>query len=156
MFGITIALANPAAEIVAVDWKNVLQVAHRKRDARGCSGSLSHARPAALSTVDFGTGYDLVLLTEFPASLRFPTNVALIKKVRAALKPGGRVLTVEFVPNDDRVRLPTAAAFSMMMLGATNGGDAYTFSELEANVPRRRLLFDQLIQRSPHRRGNYW
>lgn len=39
--------------------------------------------------------------------------------------------TVEFVPNDDRVSPPSAAAFSMMM-GSTEGGDAYTFKELDA------------------------
>ena len=40
--------------------------------------------------------------------------------------------TVEFVPNDDRVSPPQAAAFSLIMLGSTEGGDAYTFKELDA------------------------
>jgi len=35
------------------------------------------------------------------------------------------------VPNDDRVTPPQAAGFSMMMLGMTPSGDAYTFAELE-------------------------
>ena len=56
----------------------------------------------------------------------------LLKRVRAALKPGGRLATVEFVPNDDRISPPAAAAFSMMMLGSTEGGDAYTFKDLDA------------------------
>jgi hypothetical protein len=47
------------------------------------------------------------------------------------MKPGGQVATVEFVPNEDRVTPPQAAGFSMMMLGATPGGDAYTFAELD-------------------------
>jgi hypothetical protein len=38
---------------------------------------------------------------------------------------------LEFVPNDDRVTPPDAAAFSMMMLCSTPAGDAYTFAELE-------------------------
>jgi len=48
------------------------------------------------------------------------------------LKPGGRVATVEFVPNDDRVSPPMAASFSLMMLGSTEGGDAYTLAEFDA------------------------
>ena len=44
---------------------------------------------------------------------------------------GGRAATLEFVPNDDRVTPPQAAAFSMQMLGGTPSGDAYTFAELE-------------------------
>ena len=40
-------------------------------------------------------------------------------------------MTLEFVPDEDRISPPDAAGFSMMMLGATPSGDAYTFSELE-------------------------
>jgi hypothetical protein len=50
--------------------------------------------------------------------------------VYAALKPGGRVLTLEFVPNEDRVTPPNQASFALMMLGTTASGDAFTFSEL--------------------------
>jgi hypothetical protein len=55
-----------------------------------------------------------------------------LKKVRGALKPGGRAATLEFVPNEDRVSPPMPAAFSMTMLTTTAAGDAYTFSELNA------------------------
>ena len=49
----------------------------------------------------------------------------------AALADGGRAVTLEFVPNEDRVTPPDAAGFSMVMLTSTPSGDAYTFSELE-------------------------
>jgi hypothetical protein len=55
-----------------------------------------------------------------------------LKKVRAALKPGGRAAILEFMPNDDRVSPPAAAAFSMIMLVNTPSGDAYTFAEIES------------------------
>jgi len=54
-----------------------------------------------------------------------------LRKVHAALAPGGRAVTLEFVPNDDRVTPPEAATFSLIMLGSTPHGDAYTFAELE-------------------------
>jgi hypothetical protein len=54
-----------------------------------------------------------------------------MRKVHAALKKCGRAVTVEFVPNEDRVTPPIAASFSMMMLGGTPAGDAYTFSEYD-------------------------
>jgi len=53
------------------------------------------------------------------------------KKMFAALKPGGQAVTLEFIPNEDRVTPPTAAAFSLIMLANTDAGDAYTFSEYE-------------------------
>ena len=54
------------------------------------------------------------------------------KSVRgAALADGGRAVTLEFGPNDDRVSPPEAAGFSMVMLAGTPAGDAYTFREFE-------------------------
>jgi hypothetical protein len=52
--------------------------------------------------------------------------------VNASLKRGGRAATLEFVPNEDRVSPPMAAAFSLVMLASTVSGDAYTFRELAA------------------------
>jgi len=46
------------------------------------------------------------------------------------LKPGGRVVVLEFVPNPDRVSPPFPAMFSLTMLAETPGGDAYTLDEL--------------------------
>ena len=40
-------------------------------------------------------------------------------------------MTLEFVPNDDRVTPATEAAFAIVMLASTPGGDAYTFAEFE-------------------------
>jgi hypothetical protein len=56
---------------------------------------------------------------------------ALLRKVHAALNPRGRAVTLEFVPNEDRVTPPDQAWFSMIMLATTASGDAYTFAELE-------------------------
>ena len=46
------------------------------------------------------------------------------------LAPDGRVITLEFVPNDDRVT-PPPVEFSLIMLATTPEGDAYTFKEYE-------------------------
>ncbi len=54
-----------------------------------------------------------------------------MRRVHAALKPGGRAITLEFVPNDDRISPPMAAGFSLIMLASTDSGDAYTFSQYE-------------------------
>ena len=56
----------------------------------------------------------------------------MLRKVLACLKPGDHAAAPEFVPNEDRVSPPMAAAFSLVMLTTTPSGDAYTFHELEA------------------------
>jgi hypothetical protein len=57
-----------------------------------------------------------------------------MKKVRSALRPGGRAATLEFVPNEDRVSPPMPAAFSMTMLTSTAAGDAYTLRQMDTRT----------------------
>jgi 2-polyprenyl-3-methyl-5-hydroxy-6-metoxy-1,4-benzoquinol methylase len=130
LFGIAIAKLNPLARIIAVDWKDVLEVATENAKLAGVEGRHEALAGSAFDVV-LGSGYDLVLLTNFLHHFDIPTNEELLRKVRAALKPGGRVATLEFVPNADRVTPPMSAAFAMTMLGTTRAGDAYTFTEYE-------------------------
>jgi 2-polyprenyl-3-methyl-5-hydroxy-6-metoxy-1,4-benzoquinol methylase len=131
LFGVAIAKQNTNAHITALDWPNVLKVAHRNAAAAGVQDRYSLLQGSAFD-VEFGGPYDVVLLTNFLHHFDPPTCIGLLKKVRAALQPGGRVATVEFVPNEDRVSPPAAAAFSLTMLTTTVAGDAYTLSELTA------------------------
>jgi ubiquinone/menaquinone biosynthesis C-methylase UbiE len=130
LFGLAFASQNPQAEVTAVDWKAVLEVAKENAAKAGVSDRYQTIEGSAFD-VEFGTGYDLVLLTNFLHHFDPPTCETLLLKVRAALAEGGRAVTLEFVPNEDRISPPDAAAFSVMMLTSTPSGDAYTFSELE-------------------------
>ena len=130
LFGIGFAKNNPQAEITALDWKPVLEVAKENAQKAGVSDRYKTIEGSAFD-VEFGSGYDLVLLTNFLHHFDAPTCETLLRKVRSALADGGRVVTLEFVPNEDRVTPPDAAGFSVVMLTSTPSGDAYTFSELE-------------------------
>ena len=130
VFGIKLAQTHANAEIVAVDWPHVLEVAKENATARGVSGRYK-TLPGSAFDVDYGNGYDLALLTNFLHHFDKPTCEVLLRKVHSALGSTGRVVALEFVPNEDRVSPPGTAAFSMMMLGTTPSGDAYTFSEYE-------------------------
>lgn len=130
LFGITIALSNPAARVWAVDWAAVLEVAKGNATSAGISERYS-VIPGSAFDVDFGEEYDLVLLTNFLHHFDAQTCEQLLRKIHAALKADGKVITLEFVPNEDRISPRISASFAMMMLGSTAKGDAYTFSELE-------------------------
>ena len=146
LFGITFATQNKQAEVTAVDWKGVLEVAKENAQKAGVADRYKTIEGSAFD-VEFGSGYDLVLLTNFLHHFDPPTNETLLRKVRAALADGGRAVTLEFVPNDDRVTPPEVAGFSMVMLVGTPSGDAYTFRELEqmfANAGFSRSTLHQL------------
>lgn len=130
LFGIAFATNNKEVEVTAVDWKAVLEVAKENAEKAGVSDRYRTIEGSAFD-VDFGSGYDVILLTNFLHHFDPPTCETLLRKVRAALTDGGRAVTLEFVPNEDRVTPPESAGFSMQMLIGTPSGDAYTFSELE-------------------------
>jgi ubiquinone/menaquinone biosynthesis C-methylase UbiE len=131
IYGISVAKENPGAQVYAADWRNVLEVAKANAEAMGV-GDRYHLIPGSAFETDFGSGYDIVLIPNFLHHFDTATCTALMKKVRGALKPGGRAAILEFIPNDDRVTPPTAAAFSMIMLVNTPSGDAYTYAEIES------------------------
>lgn len=130
LFGIAVAKQNPQAHIVAQDWAPVLAVAEENAEKAGVSGRHSKL-PGSAFDVQFGSGFNVVLITNFLHHFDPQNNEKLLRKVHAALAPGGIAITLEFIPNDDRVTPARHASFSMMMLGSTPHGDAYTFSEYD-------------------------
>lgn len=130
MYGITMARKNPNAQVTALDWPSVLEVAKENAKSSGLGERFNTKSGSAFET-DLGTGYDYILLTNIFHHFDQPTCEKLMKRVHAALKPGGQAITLEFVPNDDRVSPMTPAMFSLVMLATTDSGDAYTFAEYE-------------------------
>jgi 2-polyprenyl-3-methyl-5-hydroxy-6-metoxy-1,4-benzoquinol methylase len=131
LFGIAVAAQNPNAQIVALDWPAVLEVAQENAQEAGIAARFTTIAGDAFA-VEFGDKYDVVLLPNFLHHFDAPTCEILLRKVHAALSDGGRAIILEFIPNEDRVSPPMQAAFSLMMLGSTPGGDVYTFAEFEA------------------------
>jgi 2-polyprenyl-3-methyl-5-hydroxy-6-metoxy-1,4-benzoquinol methylase len=130
MYGITIAQQNPHAEITALDWPSVLEVAKEHAEKAGVVSRYT-TRPGSAFEAELGTGYDFVLLTNIFHHFDQDTCVQLMKRVHQALKPDGKAVTLEFVPNEDRVSPPREAMFSLVMLAGTDAGDAYTLSEYQ-------------------------
>src|SRR5205823_7368944 len=130
LFGIAVASRVPQAQITAQDWANVLEVAKANAQSAGVADRY-RLLPGDAFTVEFGTGYDIVLITNFFHHFDENACVTLLKKVSACLNPAGRLMTLEFVPNEDRITPPIPAMFSLMMLGATKAGDAYTMKQYE-------------------------
>lgn len=151
LFGIEIARQNPHAHVTGLDWAPVLKVAMKNAERAGVQDRYDMLAGSAFQ-VDFGGPYDVVLLTNFLHHFDKAACVNLLKKVRRVLVSGGKVATLEFVPNEDRVSPPLPAAFSMMMLASTPAGDAYTLSELTSMYQEAGLgrVTSHPIENSPH------
>jgi len=130
LYGLSFAQQNPNVEVVAVDWANVLEVG-RENAAKFGAADRWRALPGSAFDVDFGEGFDLVLIPNFFHHFDQPTNEKLMRKIHAALGEGGRAVTIEFVPNEERTEPPQSVTFALVMLASTAHGDAYTFGEYE-------------------------
>jgi 2-polyprenyl-3-methyl-5-hydroxy-6-metoxy-1,4-benzoquinol methylase len=130
LFGIAVARRYPRARVTSLDWANVLAVAGENARTEGVADRVEML-PGSAFEVAWGGPHDVVLLTNFLHHFDLATCEGLARKAHAALAPGGRLLTLEFVPDPGRVTPPPAAAFALTMLATTAAGDAYTFAEYE-------------------------
>src|ERR1043166_6041084 len=135
MWSIAFAAKNPKAQIAALDWAPVLEVAVENARAAGLSDRFSTIAGSAFE-VDFGSDYDVVLVPNFLHHFNVADCVRFLDKAHAALRPGGAVAIVEFVPNPDRITPPAGAGFSLIMLATTPEGEAYTFAEYSEMLAR--------------------
>jgi hypothetical protein len=86
LFGMAVARLAPQCEIVVQDFPSVLEVtAENARAARVAITLL----PGSAFSVELGSGYDAVLVTNFFHHFCMEDNIALMKRFRAALRPGG-------------------------------------------------------------------
>ena len=130
LFGVLLAQANPGVRVTALDWPKVVEIAKKNASRMGV-GDRYTTIPGDAFKADLQGPYDLILLTNLLHHFSTEKCTALLKRLRAALRPGGRLVTLEFIPNEDRVSPPMSATFPLVMLATTEFGDAYTFAELE-------------------------
>lgn len=130
MFGISVAQQYPNAQVTALDWQNVLAVAAENAAKAGINDRYE-LRPGSAFDTDWGGPYDVVLLTNFFHHFDLATCELIAQKAFASLAPGGRAITLEFIPEKDRISPPGTATFALTMLASTGHGDAYTFAEYE-------------------------
>ena len=143
LFGITVAQRYPQSHITALDWQDVLAVAHEHASQAGVQDRYT-LRPGSAFDTDWGGPYDVILLTNFFHHFDEATCEQIARRAHAALVPGGRAITLEFIPNEDRITPPMTAMFAMTMLATTAHGDAYTFAQ-----------YDQIFTRAGFARNEF-
>jgi SAM-dependent methyltransferase len=79
---------------------------------------------------DLGSGYDIALVFGVLNGESEAGRAALIARVHACLKPGGRIVIREYVLDSDRAGPPEAALFALQMLLATDSGGLSTLDEV--------------------------
>lgn len=121
---------TPGLRSTVLDLPGVLAVTRTLVDDAGY-GDRIDLQPGNYLTADFGTGYDVVLLSgmmhrEVPADCRL-----LLRKAAAALGPGGRILVSDVFFDDDlKVSPPFAVEFALHMMLTSDRGSAHAVTEM--------------------------
>lgn len=79
---------------------------------------------------DLGSGFDLILLSQFIHAFSPEATALIFKKAAQALRPGGRIVIQEFPLNPDQTSPTQGALFSINMLVNTPGGRCYPAAEI--------------------------
>ncbi len=123
LYGIEIGKAFPGSTVTAVDWGAVLSFA--RSNAADLGGRYSTIAGNAFD-VDLGTGYDLAILASFLHHFSPEECTDMLRRLRAALAPQGKVFIVDFMPDEATMSPPEAVAFSFLMLATTPKGESHT------------------------------
>ena len=130
-YSIAFARVNPELRSEILDLPAVAPLARGYIEEAGLAARIS-VREGDLHQRDYGRGYDLVFISAICHMLGPKENLAMLRKARQALAPGGRVVVQDFILERDKTAPLHAALFSLNMLVGTERGSSYSEDEYAA------------------------
>jgi SAM-dependent methyltransferase len=119
---------HPDLHATIFDLPGTLEVARRHVDASGLADRIALLAGDYLRD-ELPPGHDLAFLSNVVHGEDEETNRALMRKIHAALTPGGRVMIKDHVTDESGTSPAPAAIFSIAMLLFTRGRD-YAYAEI--------------------------
>jgi predicted O-methyltransferase YrrM len=120
---------NPAIRGVILDLPNVVQITRKYIEKAGFTDKVTTVEGDYLQD-NFGSGFDLVLMSAIIHINNPEENSLLIRKGADALEAGGQLVIMDHVMNEERTEPFIGALFALNMLLGTKHGDTYTEQEL--------------------------
>jgi predicted O-methyltransferase YrrM len=127
-YSIAFAQANPQLKADILDLAAVAPIAQGHIRRAGVSDRVS-TRVGDLRSASLGADYDLVFASAICHMLSPEENCDLLRRCRAALAPGGRMVIQDFILEADKAAPKFGALFALNMLVGTQAGSSY--SEVE-------------------------
>jgi ubiquinone/menaquinone biosynthesis C-methylase UbiE len=131
-WSLAFAQAIPEARVTALDYTETIPVTRSFVEKLQLTDRYNYLE-GDLRHIDFGRElYDLVILGHIVHSEGAVHGEELIRKSFAALRPGGKLLIADFVPNDARTGPLFPVLFGLNMLIHTEEGNVFTMREYKA------------------------
>jgi acetylserotonin N-methyltransferase len=129
-FMVAMAQAHPKLKATVMELATMCDVAAKYIAAGGVAAQVD-TKAVNMFREPWPKGYDAVFFSNIWHDWNFRTCAWLAARAYEALPRGGRILLHEALLDDDGNGPPATAAFSMLMLLATQG-QQFTFAELKA------------------------
>jgi len=144
VWGIATAQQHPQARVTAVDLEAVIPVTRKTVAGLGLENRFDFITADVLKA-DIGSGYTVAIIGHLLHGLGVKDSQHLIRRVAAALAPGGTIAIAEYLVNKDRTGPPHGLNFAVNMLVFTEQGDTFSFEEIsgwlqEAGFQNARLV----------------
>jgi SAM-dependent methyltransferase len=131
-WSLAFAKAIPEARVATVDFAEMTPITKEFAEKLGVADRYEY-HEGDLRQADFGRDvYDLVILGHIIHSEGEAHGKDLLQKCYAALRPGGKLMIAEFVPNDARTGPAMPLLFGLNMLLQTEEGGVFTLREYRA------------------------
>jgi ubiquinone/menaquinone biosynthesis C-methylase UbiE len=129
VWSVALAQQSPHVRVTAVDWPGVIPIT-RKVTARLGMADRFRFVEGDLLEADFGSGHTIATLGHILHSEGEGRSRALLKKVFAALAPGGTIAIAEILVDANRRGPLPALIFAVNMLVNSDQGDTFSLGEI--------------------------
>jgi ubiquinone/menaquinone biosynthesis C-methylase UbiE len=117
---------NSHAKGAQLDWPGVNRIARGFVEHFGVANRFQTI-DGDFHTTDFGSAqYDFAILGHIAHQESPEENIAIFRKFRKALKPGGTLVVNDFILNNDRTGHPFTMMFATQMILVTKNGNTYS------------------------------
>lgn len=146
VWGIAFAQCDPEARVTVADFPQVIEVTKRFVADNGLTNRFDYL-PGDFRESDFGEAkFDVATLGHIVHSEGERQSKQLFRKIRRALKPGGRLVIGEFLADDERKEDVFALLFAINMLVNTEEGDTFSASEIQQWLREAGFAETELLQ----------
>jgi ubiquinone/menaquinone biosynthesis C-methylase UbiE len=131
VWSIPIAESHPSVRVDALDFPAVIEVAKEFTKKFSVHDKYRFLVGDWRSVKLERESYDVVIIGHLLHSEGEAASRELLSKLKDAIKPGGKLVVAEFMPNDERSAPPGPVIFAVNMFLHTTTGCVFSYSELK-------------------------
>jgi hypothetical protein len=120
------ARRNPRCRVTALDFASVLALTRRAVDEAGCADQFEYLAGDAFEVSLPPATFDLVLLGNLCHLFEPHANRRLLRRLRPAIQPGGRIAVIDVLPSQDPAVNRSVQVYAAGLMTRTSSGGVHT------------------------------